>query len=72
MKKKIRKMLREIGRRGGVVVMPTFLPDEVAEQFLEQVLACPDCCAASGSFIGGGDTIDHVLAGRTPKTASDH
>ena len=65
MNKKVRKMLREIERRGGLVVMPRFLADEVAERFLAQVLACPDCCAASGETIVHGPPIDRRLAGTT-------
>lgn len=73
MNKKIQRMMRDIERRGGVVRMGESLPDDIAEQFLEQILSCPDCCAVSGGFpVGQGVTIDHLLAGRVTKAATDH
>lgn len=73
MNKKIRKMLRTIERRGGIVHMNPALPDDVAEQFLEQMLACPDCCGADPDRL---DTqrppIDQVIAGRGPKRFTGH
>jgi hypothetical protein len=44
MNAKIRRMMQEIERRGGRLHVNPSLPDELSEQFLEQVLACPDCC----------------------------
>ena len=72
MNKKIQRMAEEVKRRGGMVHLGKDLPDAVAEQFLKEVLACPDCCAASGEFSPGGVTIDYVLAGRTSKCDCDH
>lgn len=43
MNKKIETMKQEILRRGGVIHLPEDLPDAIAEKFLAQVLACPDC-----------------------------
>ena len=44
MNKRLRKMQREIERRGGVVQLGD-LPDDVAELFLREVLNCPHCLA---------------------------
>jgi hypothetical protein len=51
MNKKIRRMIKEIERRGGMIGVDGSLPDEVAERFLQDVLSCPDCFAH-----GQGDT----------------
>ena len=73
MNKKIKRMMRDIERRGGVIRIGESLPDNIAEQFLEQILSCPDCCTASGgSPVGQGTTIDHLLAGRVTKAVKDH
>lgn len=73
MNKKIRRMMRDIERRGGVIRMGESLPDDIAEQFLEQILSCPDCGAVSGAPpVGQGMTMDHLLAGRATKAIKDH
>ena len=63
MNKKIERMMKEIERRGGVVGINPMLPDELAEEFLQQILDCPDCCAGVGSAStaqgGGGRQNDH-------------
>jgi hypothetical protein len=43
MNDRIRKMLEEIHHRGGVVHLDDDLPDAIAERFLAELLACPDC-----------------------------
>jgi hypothetical protein len=45
MNKKIRRMIQEIERRGGMINLSGSLPDDLAERFLLEVLSCPDCCA---------------------------
>ena len=78
MNKKIRKMMREIERRGGLVSVHGALPDEIAEQFLRQILNCPDCCVATHAADDAGRmfegaTIDHILAGDSvPRNAKGH
>lgn len=73
MNKKIQRMMREVERRGGIVRLGTTLPDEMAEQFLQDVLACPDCCADTNAFKPGGSLpIDQVLAGRGSGRAGGH
>lgn len=59
MNRKIRRMMREIERRGGKLYVNPRLPDEMAEEFLAEVLACPDCAAAAGieTFGSGGDPL---------------
>jgi hypothetical protein len=75
MNKKIRRMIREIKRRGGLVHVNGALPDAVAEQFLQEVLNCPDCCAATHAaddarlFEEGG--IDRRLAGGSPPRSTN-
>ena len=64
---KIERMMQEIERRGGKVVDLDTLPDEVAEQFLREVLLCPDCCA---SPFADRPTIDTIIAGT--RTISDN
>jgi len=68
MNKKIRGMVREIERRGGTVGISDAIPEKIAEQFLREVLSCPDCQAAASqrdgkSACGDQVTIDRVLAG---------
>ena len=38
-------MIAEIQERGGVVGINPSMPDDLAEEFLRQVLDCPDCRA---------------------------
>ena len=45
MNKRIAKMIAEIQERGGVVGINPSMPDDLAEEFLLQVLDCPDCRA---------------------------
>jgi hypothetical protein len=66
MNKRIKKMLREVERRGGLVSINGAIPNDVAERFLEEVLACPDCAAAK-------PPIDQILAGpMQPKGRNGH
>jgi hypothetical protein len=61
MNKRLRKMQREIERRGGVVHLGD-LPDDVAELFLREVLDCPECLAEARrarSLDGEGSQRDH-------------
>lgn len=68
MNEKIRNLMREIERRGGRVGLSESIPDEVAEQFLREILDCPDC----GTAADDGAAIDAILAGtaRPGKTRS--
>jgi hypothetical protein len=43
MNKKIEAMKQEIRRRGASFYLSEDLPDEIAEQFLAEILDCPDC-----------------------------
>ena len=65
MNEKIRRMMQEVERRGGKLFGLENMPDAVAEQFLHEVLHCPDCC--TNPFVER-PTIDKILAGRV----SDH
>lgn len=47
MNERIRRMIEEIRRRGGDVQLSERLPDEAVELFLQEILNCPDCLAAS-------------------------
>ena len=60
MNRKIRRMMSEIERRGGKLYVNPQLPDEMAEEFLAEVLACPDCGSTAGleAFGSGGDALD--------------
>lgn len=69
MNKKIRNLMREIERRGGRVGLSESIPDEVAEQFLREILDCPDCSTA----VDDETPIDRVLAGTAmPGKARSH
>jgi hypothetical protein len=68
MNRKMRKMMREIERRGGTVGIGSGLPNHLAERFLRNVLDCPDCCEAATDLPGGmlsfdGVSIDKMLGG---------
>ena len=65
---KIQRMMQEIERRGGKVHILDTMPDDMAEQFLHEVLTCPDCCA---STFDDRLPIDQLLAG-TGRKSSDH
>lgn len=47
MNHQIRKLKREIKRRGGCVIISEKIPDDALETFLKEVLTCP-CCASPG------------------------
>lgn len=47
MNKTIRRLKQEIEQRGGSVHIDENLPDDVAEQFLREILSCPRCAAHS-------------------------
>lgn len=73
MNEKIRRMMREIEKRGGMIGVSGSLPDEIAEQFLQEVLSCPDCCAPGHSERDGDTGIYSAAAGdRMPKRNRDH
>ncbi|HYI10070.1 MAG TPA: hypothetical protein VEK57_13505 [Thermoanaerobaculia bacterium] len=68
MNRKIRKMMREVERRGGTIGLSDSLPDHVAEQFLQNILDCPDCSETGNHAPGGmlsfdGPSIDKMLGG---------
>jgi hypothetical protein len=47
MNRNIRRLREQIERRGGKVHLDKNIPDEIAELFLKEVLACPDCVEPS-------------------------
>lgn len=47
MSKNIRRLREQIERRGGKVHLDKNIADEIAELFLKEVLACPDCAEQS-------------------------
>ena len=53
MNERIRTMMGEIEQRGGTLYVNPRLPDELVEQFLAEVLACPDCTARTGHEAAG-------------------
>ena len=67
MNAKIQRMMQEVERQGGKLFGVENMPDDVAEQFLREVLSCPDCCA---SPFADRPTIDKILAGG--QRPSDH
>lgn len=67
MNKKIEEMMREIERRGGVVGIDASLPDAVAEMFLKEILACPDCCGTQVASAGSNKRLDALSARRAKR-----
>jgi hypothetical protein len=70
MNKKIRRMMQEIRRRGGLVNVNGSVPDDVAERFLREVLSCPDCQAqahdaAADTGFAKDVPIDKIIAATT-------
>jgi len=47
MNEKIRRLTREIERRGGMISGIGSVPDKITELFLLEVLSCPDCLGQS-------------------------
>lgn len=43
MNERITRMLQEVERRGGLIHVNRSIPDDVAQRFMEEVLACPNC-----------------------------
>ena len=43
MNKRIRAMVREVEKRGGILSISGSVPESVVESFLQEVLDCP-CC----------------------------
>lgn len=78
MNRRIRRMKQEIERRGGLVHVSGALPDDLAEEFLRQVLDCPDCRAHAQAggvvpFDPDEPSIDTILAGnRLPWRKPEH
>lgn len=73
MNRKLRSMMREIERRGGRVGLSPSMPDAVAEQFLREVLDCPDCGAEPNDRLAEREPIDRILGGTAARgTARDH
>jgi hypothetical protein len=44
--KRLRKLRAKIEKAGGLVHIGEDLPDHIAEAFLKEVMACPDCARA--------------------------
>ena len=63
MNKRLRKMMREIEKRGGEIHLAPDLPVGIAELFLREVLECPDCLAEARRLRlpgdGGSSKRDH-------------
>ena len=57
MNRKLRRLQREIERRGGVLHVAPQLPDEIAELFLREILECPDCMAEARK---GGKSLEQT------------
>ena len=49
MNRKIEEMIKEVERRGGTVGFMPDAPEELVEQFLTEVLDCPDCRAEAAA-----------------------
>lgn len=47
-RERIEAMRQEVIRRGGIVHLSPDTPEWIAEKFLEEVLACPECSRGSG------------------------
>ena len=60
MNRKLRRLQREIERRGGVLHVAPRLPDEIAELFLREILECPDCMAEARK---GGRRLEEPRGG---------
>jgi hypothetical protein len=43
MKRKLKKLKKELERAGGRVYFDPEIPDDVAGMFLDEVMSCPDC-----------------------------
>lgn len=68
MNRRVKRMMEEIERRGGLIRVNGEVPDEVAEHFFDEVLACPECSAlAIGQLLTTEPPIDQILAGRASK-----
>lgn len=70
-------MMREIERRGGIVHIDRNMPEEMAADFLDQVLSCPGCGDDSdhdeSSFDPADTPIDQLLAGASiPRRFGGH
>ncbi|HEX7150013.1 MAG TPA: hypothetical protein VF618_00895 [Thermoanaerobaculia bacterium] len=72
MNKKMKRMMQEIQRRGGIVYVNENLPEDLAERFLEEVLDCPACeDDTCGNSLFGGPPIDWIYAGSHPANTSN-
>jgi hypothetical protein len=65
MNNRIKAMKRKIERRGGMFFGLENLPEDIAEVFLMEILACPLCATADRPE---GESIDKVLAGNSRTT----
>lgn len=72
MNAKIRRLMQEIERRGGIVGISDALPDAMTERFLEEIIACPDCAREAQPLRPRGPSIDEVLTGIAIRRSRDH
>lgn len=67
MKGRIRRMIEQIERRGGMIHIDPDMPDDLTEEFLMEILGCPDCQLGTGvrpsKFDPDEPPIDRILAG---------
>ena len=67
MNRRLKRLMTEIERRGGLIKVRGEVPDEVAEHFFEEVLACHECRELAIVQMLTEPPIDQILAGRTSK-----
>ena len=58
MNKRIKRMMQEIQKAGGVIHLNPMMRDSVVEAFLNEVLKCPDCAAAMKANRRYGSPLD--------------
>jgi len=67
MNRRLKELMKEIERRGGLIKVHGEVSDEVAEHFFQEVLACRECRELAIGEMLTEPPIDQILAGRTSK-----
>lgn len=67
MNRRLKQLMKEIERRGRLIKVHGEVPDEVAEHFFQEVLACRECRELAIGEMLTEPPIDQILAGRTSK-----
>jgi len=57
--KRLRKLKAKIEKAGGLVRIGEDLPDHIAEAFLKEVMACPDCARAIAENMRSAPMREH-------------